>query len=193
MGLRQLWWRMWRRPGWSVWAGCSVPGAASSPAPRWRCTPLSAVGWPPAGPKQANMRLVWDETEIKLKWRYKKTSNSMTAPSTTGHLCRHMWPLLHLNLLRVLAPCWVSLLPCGAGVFLGTGSLRWCFACAGVRCCWRSLGGFVSLGPGLSRGWEGCWPGWGGQRRNDHWHFPSLNVKTKTSLTTVDTDNVDII
>lgn len=34
-------------PGWSVWAGCSVTGAASSPAPRQRCNPLSAARWPP--------------------------------------------------------------------------------------------------------------------------------------------------
>lgn len=34
-------------PGWSAWADCSVPEAASFPAPRWRYSLLSAAGWPP--------------------------------------------------------------------------------------------------------------------------------------------------
>ena len=34
---------------WFVWVDCSAAVAASSPAPKWKCTPLSVAGWQPGG------------------------------------------------------------------------------------------------------------------------------------------------
>lgn len=39
---------------WFFWADCSAAIAASSPAPKWRCTPPSAAGWRPGDTEGKN-------------------------------------------------------------------------------------------------------------------------------------------
>lgn len=60
-------------PGWSAWADCSVPEAASFPAPRWRYSLLSAAGWPPG--REKNKTKSWTLEQSLDMWHSCKSKN----------------------------------------------------------------------------------------------------------------------
>lgn len=89
---------MWHRllPEWSVWAGCFVPGAASSPAPGRRCNPLSAARWPPGRDKRthkngarANSLMFFAKLLQKQKWNFNHSQNlKKHKQNKNGIFCR---------------------------------------------------------------------------------------------------------